>query len=120
MKVSVKINGVDTVVSALTYQFPKSPKVLKVGEVDYNLKGEDGKALTLAQTGGGKFPTYVYFKHEGVSHYLPKNVTPDLGSVITVVPEAAKPEVVKKENVGEGLAAAKKAERAPSEVKKVA
>ena len=116
MKVSVQINSVATVVSALTYQFPKTPKVSKVGEVDYNLKDESGKSLALAQTGGGKFPTYVYFKHEGVSHYLPKNVTPDLGSTISVVkeePKAAAP-------IGTGLAASKKAERAPGEVKKAA
>ena len=87
LTITVTINSVATTVVAKPYAFPKAPKVNK----DYTLT-LNGKPAELAQTGGGKYPTYVYFKHEGKSMYLPANCTPDSGSELKIV-VAPKPEV---------------------------
>ena len=91
MKVSITTTGSTVIANALLYAFPKVPKVAE----DYTLtiapvEGETF-AATLARTGGGKFPTYIYFMYDDRSYYLPKNVTPDTGTVITLIAEEAKP-----------------------------
>jgi hypothetical protein len=88
MKVSIQTGDVVTTASALLYAFPKAPKVPEgyVLHRDDVIDGETVRSnLEVAQTGGGKHPTYVYFKWNGVSHYLPKNVVSASGSVISEV-----------------------------------
>ena len=87
MKALITIAGVEITVSALAYPFPKAPKVA----AEYHLVDEKGEKLELAQTGGGKNPTYIYFKMDGKSFYLPKNTTPTSGSAVKVVVETEKP-----------------------------
>lgn len=85
MNVNISIKGVTTVAKALTYAFPKKGNAPITQKFTVN-----GKEAETAQTGGGKYPTYIYFKHEGASYYLPKNVTPDNLSNIEVIAEVPK------------------------------
>ena len=86
MQVSVLIKGVATTVKALTYTFPKKGNA----PAGYTLT-VGGKPTDTAQTGGGKYPQYTYFKHEGTSYYLPKNIIPDTGTDISIIPPEPKP-----------------------------
>lgn len=85
MKVQVTTESGSQIVSALLYAFPKKGNA----PADYNLT-VNGEAAKTAQTGGGKYPRYVYVMIGGVSHYLPKNIIPVSGSNITTVKEEAK------------------------------
>jgi hypothetical protein len=85
MKLNVNVNGAAVVVNALSYAFPKKGNDLK----DYTLT-LNGVPAVVAKTGGGKYPTYVYLMVNGASLYLPKNVTPDAGSDVTLVAEEVK------------------------------
>lgn len=48
----------------------------------------DGEPTECRMTGGGKFPRYTYFTHNGKSYYLPKNITLDAGGNVEVVADA--------------------------------
>jgi len=85
MQVSVSIKGIATTVKALTYTFPKKGNA----PAGYTLT-VGGKLTDTAQTGGGKYPQYTYFKHEGASYYLPKNVIPDTSTDIVIIPPEPK------------------------------
>jgi hypothetical protein len=85
MQVSVLINGIANTVKALTYTFPTKGNA----PADYKLTVNRQEAETR-QTGGGKYPRYTYFKHEGASYYLPKNIIPDTGTDIVVIPPEPK------------------------------
>lgn len=54
----------------------------------------DGEPTECRMTGGGKFPRYTYFTHNGKSYYLPKGITLEAGGNIEVVAEAPKAEEV--------------------------
>jgi hypothetical protein len=95
MQVNITIKGIITTVKALTYAFPKKGNAPVTQKFTVN-----GKEADTAQTGGGKYPTYIYFKHEGASYYLPKNQTPDnLSDIVTIAeaPKAAPAPVAAKE-----------------------
>jgi len=85
MKLNVSVNGDAVVVNALSYAFPKKGNELKGYTLTLN-----GVPAVCAKTGGGKYPTYVYLMVNGASLYLPKNVTPDAGSDVTLVAEEVK------------------------------
>lgn len=88
VNLNVVIGGVAKVVAATSYAFPKKGNL----PADYTLTLNGEKAV-LARTGGGeKYPTYIYVMIDGKSHYLPKNVTPDAGSDMTVIATPAKVE----------------------------
>jgi hypothetical protein len=84
MKVQLPNN---TIVNALLYTFPKKGNA----PTDYTLT-VNGVVVPTAMTGGGKYPVYTYFKLDGVSYYLPKNVNPASGSDLTIVAEPPKAE----------------------------
>lgn len=85
VNLNVVIGGVAKVVAATSYPFPKKGNL----PADYTLTLKGEKAV-LARTGGGTYPTYIYVMIDGKPHYLPKNVTPDAGSNMTVAPIGAK------------------------------
>lgn len=80
VNLNVVIGGVAKVVAATSYPFPKKGNL----PADYTLTLKGEKAV-LARTGGGTYPAYIYVMIDGKSHYLPKNVTPDAGSDMTVI-----------------------------------
>ena len=86
LNLNVVVSGESRVVVAKPYPFPKVPKA----PADLRLK-LNGEAVTLAGTGGGKYPTYIYLLVAGKSYYLPKGVTPDTDTEVKVV-EAPKVE----------------------------
>ena len=86
LNLNVVVGGESRVVVAKPYPFPKVPKA----PADLRLK-LNGEAVTLAGTGGGKYPTYIYLLVAGKSYYLPKGVTPDTDTEVKVV-EAPKVE----------------------------
>jgi len=109
MNVTITLESGIVTVKALTYTFPKKGNAA----ADYKLTVND-VATEVAQTGGGKYPRYTYFKHNGTSYYLPKDVLPVSGSNIAIIAEEAK----------KGVAAAAApvepaAESAPAVAKKV-
>lgn len=77
-------------VKALLYAFPKKGNA----PAGYTLTVNNAPAKT-AQTGGGKYPQYVYFMLNGISYYLPKDVIPVSGTDIVVISEAANPVAAK-------------------------
>ena len=82
--------GTVTTVKALRYAFPKKGNA---PEGFHLIIG--GEKVQAATTGGGKYPKYTYFLHDGKSYYLPKNVNPESGTTLAIeqpAPEAA-PEV---------------------------
>lgn len=85
VNLNVVIGGVAKVVAATSYAFPKKGNL----PADYTLTLNGEKAV-LARTGGGTYPTYIYVMIDGKPHYLPKNVTPDAGSNMTVIATPAK------------------------------
>ena len=109
MKVQVTTESGSQIVSALLYAFPKKGNA----PADYTLT-VNGEAAKTAQTGGGKYPRYVYVMIGGTSHYLPKNIIPVSGSDITIIkeepkaPPAPKAEKALGELVGEGVVEAAK------------
>ena len=91
MNVTLKLTvaGIERAVVAKPYAFPKAPKVPEGYALTLN-----GEAAVIAKTGGGvKYPTYVYLMVNGKSYYLPKDVTPDASTDVTVmdVPVGATP-----------------------------
>lgn len=85
MKVQVTTESGSQIVSALLYAFPKKGNA----PADYTLT-VNGEAAKTAQTGGGKYPRYVYVMIGGTSHYLPKNIIPVSGSDIITIKEEPK------------------------------
>jgi hypothetical protein len=116
MKMSVNLNvviaGVAKTVAAKPYAFPKKGNL----PAEYALT-LNGVAAKLARTGGGTYPTYIYVMVGEQPYYLPKNVTPDAGSDMTVAPVGA---TLKEElaaagvTVEKALEAAKVLEAAPA------
>jgi len=78
--------GVVTTVKALKYAFPKKGNA----EEGFHLV-IGGEKVQSATTGGGKYPKYTYFIHDGVSYYLPKNVNPDSGTTLAIEAPTEKP-----------------------------
>jgi hypothetical protein len=78
--------GIVTTVKSLKYAFPKKGNA----EEGFHLI-IDGEKVQAATTGGGKYPKYTYFIHDGVSYYLPKNVNPDNGTTLTIEAPTEKP-----------------------------
>lgn len=82
LNLNVVVSGATRVVVAKPYPFPKAAKLPSEG---YALTVR-GEAAKVAKTGGGaKYPTYLYVMVDGASYYLPKDVTPDAGTDLTVV-----------------------------------
>lgn len=100
MQVSITTESGLSTVKALLYAFPKKGNA----PADYSLS-VNGMMTEVAQTGGGKYPRYVYFKLNGVSYYLPKNVIPVSGTDIGVVAEAPKPVAAKEQPTSADLPA---------------
>ena len=90
MNLKVIVAGETRVVKATSYAFPKRSNAPE----GFTLRCGDA-TLPVAMTGGKSYPTYVYVKFGDVGYYLPKNVTPDAGSEVWIVEEAAKPVEVK-------------------------
>jgi septal ring-binding cell division protein DamX len=84
--------GQSETVKALLYAFPKKGNAPSGYTLTLN-----GEPATVRQTGGGKYPIYIYILIGGVSHYLPKNVVPQSGTDVEVVeePTVAEPVVAK-------------------------
>lgn len=80
VNLNVVIGGVAKVVSAKPYVFPKKGNAA----ADYTLT-LNGEKATIARTGGGTYPFYIYVMVGGKSYYLPKNAVPDAGSDMRVV-----------------------------------
>jgi hypothetical protein len=78
--------GIVTTVKALKYTFPKKGNA----EEGFHLL-IGGEKVQAATTGGGKYPKYTYFIHDGVSYYLPKNINPDSGTTIAIEAPTEKP-----------------------------
>lgn len=115
MKVQVTTSAGLSTVSALLYAFPKKGNAPEGYTLTLN-----GKPTETRQTGGGKYPQYVYLMIDGVSHYLPKNVIPLSGTDVLVVKEEAKPVPAKVEEPAPEAAVEAKAEvEAPVPAKKV-
>jgi len=64
---------------ALRYAFPKKGNAAE----GFHFLNTDGEKLQAVTTGGGKYPKYTYFIHNGHSYYLPKNVNPESGTTLT-------------------------------------
>ena len=92
MKVNVIVNAEVSTVNAIGYNlFPKKGNAPE----GYNLK-LNGEIAETAMTGGGKYPKYVYFKHEGRIYHLQPGVVPDAGTdIIPISGEEVKPQVTK-------------------------
>lgn len=85
MKVQVTTDAGVVTVSALLYAFPKKGNAPE----GYTLKIA-GQEVKTAQTGGGKYPRYVYIMINDTSHYLPKNIIPVSGTEVTIIKEEPK------------------------------
>ena len=87
-----------TTVTAKQYAFPKKGNQAANYELQVNGEVKASALAQVATTGGGKYPCYTYFKHDGKSWYLPKEcgALPG-GSMIEVIAEEPKPVPAKPE-----------------------
>jgi hypothetical protein len=74
----MKVNVNGKTYTATLYTFPRKGNA----PAGYYLL-VDGVAVDAAMTGGGKYPRYTYFKHNGKSYYLPKDVVLLAGAEVT-------------------------------------
>ena len=84
VNLNVVVGGVAKTVAAKPYTFPKKGNLPDGYTLTLN-----GEAAKLARTGGGTYPTYIYVMVCEKPYHLPANVTPDVGSNMTVAPIGA-------------------------------